>query len=166
MENIIKLMPIAELLVGRVFLIPSYQRGYRWNEKQIKDFVTEMNRRGYVVFPISAAIADGTQELINAVAAKLVTLPKTILLKEAKEETIYRFEAEALFKVDAADNVYTVTGAWMKNIVDSTNFDDPDSLQYFQRIIRKKGVIDALKKAGVQEGDLVRMYDLEFEYIE
>jgi len=136
------------------------------SEKQIKDFVAEMNRRGYVVFPISAAIADGTQELINAVAAKLVTLPKTILLKEAKQETIYRFEAEALFKVDVSDNVYTVTGAWMKNIVDSTNFDDPDSLQYFQRIIRKKGVIDALKKAGVKEGELVRMYDLEFEYIE
>jgi len=136
------------------------------DEQQIKTFTAEMNHRGYEVFPISAAIADGTQELINAAAAKLVTLPKTILLKEAKQETIYRFEAEALFTVAAAENVYTVTGTWINNIVESTNFEDPDSLQYFQRIIRKKGVIDALKKAGIKEGNLVRMYSLEFEYIE
>jgi len=135
-------------------------------ETDIAVFMTEMQRREYEVFPISAAIADGTRELMNAVAAKLVTLPKTILLKETKEETIYRFEAEELFKVEVSKDVYSVEGPWIKNLVDSTNFDDSDSLQYFQRIIRKKGVIDALKKAGVHEGDLVRMYELEFEYIE
>lgn len=135
-------------------------------EEDVAVFMTEMQRREYEVFPISAAIADGTKELMNAVAAKLVTLPKTILLKEAKEETMYRFEAEELFKVEVADDIFNVVGVWIKNIVDSTNFDDIDSLQYFQRIIRKKGVIDALKKAGVHEGDLVRMYELEFEYIE
>jgi GTP-binding protein len=135
-------------------------------EEDIAVFMAEMKRREYEVFPISAAIADGTKELMNAVAAKLITLPKTILLKEAKEETLYKFEAEELFKVEAENDTYSVVGLWIKNLVDSTNFDDSDSLQYFQRIIRKKGVIDALKKAGVKEGDLVRMYELEFEYIE
>ncbi len=136
------------------------------SEQQINEFTLEMVNRGYQVFPISAAISDGTQELINAVAAKLVTLPKTILLKEARTDTLYKFEAEEVFHVEVSDNVYTVIGPWIKNIVDSTNFEDPDSLQYFQRIIRKKGVIDSLKKAGVKEGDLVRMYDFEFEYVE
>ena len=134
--------------------------------EQVELFTAEMNRRGYEVFPMSAAIADGTQELINAVAAKLVTLPKTILLKEAKQETIYRFEAEALFTVEVSEDTFNVLGLWIQNIVESTNFEDPDSMQYFQRVIRKKGVIDALKKAGVKEGSLVRMYELEFEYIE
>jgi GTP-binding protein len=44
-------------------------------------------------------------------------------------------------------------------------FDDTESLQYFQRLIRKKGVIDALEAAGVAEGDLVALDDFEFEYI-
>jgi len=136
------------------------------DEAQVTRFVTEMNRRGYQVFPVSAAIADGTQQLMNAVAAKLVTLPKTILLKEAKLETLYLFEAEELFHIEVDNRVFSVVGAWIKNIAESTNFDDPDSLQYFQRLIRKKGVIDALKKAGVKENDLIRIYDLEFEYIE
>jgi GTP-binding protein len=136
------------------------------SKQQIAEFVAEMVRRGYQVFPISAAISDGTQELINAVAAKLVTLPKTVLLKEARADTLYKFEAEEVFHVEVLNNVYTVIGPWIKNIVDSTNFEDPDSLQYFQRIIRKKGVIDSLKKSGVKEGDLVRMYDFEFEYVE
>jgi GTP-binding protein len=64
------------------------------------------------------------------------------------------------------NDVYAVVGPWVKNLVDSTNFDDSDSLQYFQRIIRKKGIIDALKKAGIREGDTVSMYSLEFEYID
>ena len=55
--------------------------------------------------------------------------------------------------------------AWIEHLVNSTNFDDTESLQYFQRLIRKKGVIDALEKAGVQEGDLVALHDLEFEFI-
>jgi len=50
--------------------------------------------------------------------------------------------------------------------VDSTNYDDTESLQYFQRILRKKGVIDELKKAGIEEEDLVIMHTLEFEYME
>ncbi len=49
--------------------------------------------------------------------------------------------------------------------MDSTNFENNESLQYFQRLIRRKGVIDALEKAGVQEGDLVALHDLTFEYI-
>jgi len=135
-------------------------------EEDVAAFITEMNRRGYEVFPISAAIAEGTKELMEAAARMLATLPKTILRTETKEETIYKFEPEELFRIDVENDVYCVTGPWVKNLVDSTNFDDPDSLQYFQRIIRKKGIIDALKKAGIQEGDLVRMFALEFEYIE
>lgn len=136
------------------------------SDEDVAAFTAEMNRRGYQVFPISAAIAEGTKELMEAVAAKLSSIPKTVLTKEVKEETVYKFEEEKLFSIEVKDNVFSVIGPWVRNLVDSTNFSDSDSLQYFQRIIRKKGIIDELKKAGVEEGDIVRMYDLEFEYIE
>lgn len=118
------------------------------------------------VFFISAAIADGTRDLMNAVAKKLPDLPATILLKEAEKETLYRFEPEALFSIEKKDDIYCVTGVWADNLVASTNFDDPESANYFQRLLKRKGVLDALRKEGIKDGDTVRMSDLEFDFIE
>ena len=136
------------------------------SEDDLEAFISEMTVRGYEVYPISAAIGEGTGKLIEAAARKLQTLPKPVLVAVTNEETIYKYEPEELFTIEKNNDVYSVVGPWVKNLVDSTNFDDSDSLQYFQRIIRKKGIIDALKKAGIREGDTVSMYSLEFEYIE
>ncbi len=92
------------------------------------------------------------------------TLPKPVLLEDVKETAVYRYQEEALFDL-VKEEIYHVTGKWIENLVDSTNFENNESLQYFQRLIRRKGVIDALEKAGVQEGDLVALHDLTFEYI-
>ncbi len=135
-------------------------------EEDLRAFVKEMTDRGYEVYPISAAIADGTRALAEAAARKLQTLPKPVLAVVTQEETLYKYEPEELFTIEKNNDVYAVVGPWVKNLVDSTNFDDSDSLQYFQRIIRKKGIIDALKKAGIREGDTVSMYSLEFEFID
>jgi GTP-binding protein len=138
----------------------------RASKEMVDAFLSEMKSRGYEVFMLSAAIAEGTKDLMKAVAAKLQTLPKAPLTVKVKEEVLYKFEEEALFSIEKQGEVYSIVGPWVEHLVASTNFDDADSLAYFQRIIRKKGVIDALKKAGVQEGDPVKMYDLEFEYID
>lgn len=62
--------------------------------------------------------------------------------------------------------MYIVEGDWLPQFIQSVNFDDYESLQYFQRVLISSGVIDALRAAGVQEGDTVRMYDLEFDFME
>ena len=126
---------------------------------------TELESRGFRVFPICAPIHEGTDALMQAVAAELASLPATRLLDETTESMLYQFVPEELFKVRYEDDVYHVEGTWIANLVQSTNFDDHDSLQYFQRLIRKKGVIHALEQAGVKEGDRVALHDLEFEFI-
>lgn len=124
-----------------------------------------LEARGYKVFQICAPINEGVPELIRTVAGIVRELPKTILTDAVQESVRYQYQEEALFQIVKDDGVYRVTGAWIENLVNSTNFDDTESLQYFQRLIRKKGVIDALEKAGVREGDLVALHDLEFEFI-
>ena len=64
------------------------------------------------------------------------------------------------------EDAYEVEGLRVRKIVGSTNFDDYESLQYFQRALIKSGVIDRLKAAGIQEGDTVRMYGIEFGFVE
>jgi GTP-binding protein len=135
------------------------------DEQKLAALTAELESRGYKVFTICAAINEGVTALIHHVAAVLQTLPKTLLTDTVAEKTLYKYEPDDLFTVRKDGDVYRVEGSWIETLVNSTNFDDTDSLQYFQRLIRKKGVIAALEKAGVKEGDMVSLHDLEFEFI-
>lgn len=131
----------------------------------LANLTSVLKERGLEVFPICAPIREGVDALVKKTAELVRTLPQTVLTEPVSEETIYRFEEEHLFDIECDGDVFVVTGSWIANLVGSTNFDDPDSLQYFQRLLRKKGVIAALEKAGVKEGDLVRLHEAEFEFL-
>ena len=62
-------------------------------------------------------------------------------------------------------DVFEVEGEWLAKLIDKTNFDSYESLQYFQRVLREKGVIQALEDAGIDEGNTVSMYGLEFDFL-
>lgn len=69
------------------------------------------------------------------------------------------------FKVTVNDGVYSVEADWLYRILSKTDLDDYASLQYFQTVLKSSGIIDELVKQGIQEGDTVSIYDLEFDYI-
>ncbi|MDD2533348.1 MAG: GTPase ObgE [Eubacteriales bacterium] len=121
--------------------------------------------RGFQVFPMSAAINEGVWPLIQYVASQLQSLPKTILTEVVSAQMLYKYEQDALYTLRKDSEGFHIEGDWIKTLVASTNFDDSESLQYFQRLIRKKGVIAALEEAGVQEGSVVSLDDFEFEFI-
>ena len=132
----------------------------------VERFVSTVSARGFTVFPISAVLRDGVDALMRRVAAELAVLPATILISPPSTSTDYVFEEEIPFEISrASDGAYEVGGVWVQNLVASTNFEDHDSLQYFQRIIRKKGLVERLVAAGIKEGQLVRMEGLEFEFV-
>lgn len=132
---------------------------------KIEALANEFRNMNLEVYPVSAPTHQGISELLNHIASVVKQLPKTILSEPVQEKMHYRYQPENLFTVEKQENIFTVQGDWVINLVNSTNFDDNESIQYFQRIIRRKGIIEALEKAGIQEGDLVRMHDLEFEFI-
>ena len=83
------------------------------------------------------------------------------------------FDLEASRKADETitvtvdeDGVFHVEGRRAQLIVGSTNLDDYESLQYFQRALIKSGIIDKLKEAGIKDGDPVEIYGCEFDYVE
>lgn len=125
--------------------------------------------RGYAFFPIMAAIAEGTGDLINHVAAELAKLPP-IRRFEAQEripadEAIRKTEKRS-FTVRQEDGVYYIENCeWIEPIMNTVDPNDYESLQYFERVLRSCGMISALQKAGVQEGDAVNVNDFEFEYV-
>jgi len=102
--------------------------------------------------------------LIYYAAQKLKELPDTVLVNDQDNEVVYTAVEEEPFNIRKENGVFVVEGSWVQRLVRSVNFDNYESLQYFQRAIRRKGIVDALESMGINEGDTVRMYDLEFEY--
>ena len=135
-------------------------------DEQQQAFADEMQRRGYEYFPMMAAIAHGTDPLVKACAAKLATLPP---IKEFEPEAATLPDTADLRKRDVTitkhDGVFFVEGEWLLTILRGVRTDDYESLQYFERVLNATGVIDALRDAGVAEGDTVSIYNYEFEFI-
>lgn len=136
------------------------------SDEQLEALEKYFTEKGYQYFTMCAPIVEGTQEVINAVAAKLATLPP--IKKYEKEEIPAEFfekNSDGKFTITVEDDVYSVEAEWLLKILQRTDLDDYESLQYFQRVLQSSGIIDALLEKGIQEGDTVEIYDLEFDFV-
>ena len=118
---------------------------------------------GIEIYPVSAAEGKGFTELMRAAAAMLRTLPP---IEPFFEETPFEEMADEQIQVKVEDGVYVLSGPSMQHLIDSVNFGDEDSLNWFHRTLRRWGVIDRLREAGAGEGDTVRLGDMEFDFVE
>lgn len=136
-------------------------------DEQLSTFRKYIENKGLQYFEICAPIKHGTKELIDAAAKLLDTLPP-VKRYEAEEIPVSMLEEKSKkdgFTVTVHDDVYIVEAEWLYRILCQTDLDDYESLQYFQRVLQSSGIIDELKNKGIHEGDLVSIYDLEFEYV-
>lgn len=135
-------------------------------DEQREAFADYIRSKGLDYYEIVAPIAHGTKELINAVAAKLQTLPP--VKRYAPQElppAFYEKKKKDGFTVRVEDGVYFVEAEWLYRILCQTDLDDYSSLQYFQTVLQNSGILDALREKGITEGDTVNIYDLEFDYL-
>ena len=84
-------------------------------------------------------------------------------------DPIEDFENKALsdtkFEVVVEDGVYFVDAKWLEPIMRTVSMDDYSSLQYFQQVLRRSGIIDKLEEMGIDEGDTVNILGFEFDYL-
>lgn len=119
---------------------------------------------GCPVFAVSAATHQGFDELLDETAKLLETLPPVL---HYQEEEISEEEPDLdAFEITQDEGTFVVAGPGMDRLINSVNFDDLESLNWFHRTLRRLGVIDELKKAGAGEGSVVRIGDMEFDYVE
>ena len=131
-------------------------------EEQIAEFERKVGQK---VIPISAATRKGVDELLAAISARLAELPKQQPLEVVERSEEYVDPSS--FTVDIAeDGAFVVTGPLVDKLTRTTILDDYGSFNYFQKRLTDAGVIAALLKAGMVEGDTVRIADTEFEYEE
>ncbi len=136
-------------------------------EGQIAAFRDDVQGRGYEFFPIMAAIRYGVDPLLKRIAELLSKLPPVIRYEpDPVPEKPELVQERGAVSVVNRDGVYVVEGDWLLNVLRTIDFDDSESLQYFQRVLIHSGVIDALRKAGAGEGDTVSIYDVQFDFVE
>ncbi len=137
-----------------------------WLNEHSEDIQDGLEKGAWRIFEICAPVSHGTKELISYVESVLSKMPVAEMEQPGEDYVTYTAdEEESLFEVNVAeDGAYEVTGKWIKGVIDSTNLYDNESSQYFQRLIRKKGLVDELERLGIQDGDLVRIYETEFEF--
>ncbi len=136
------------------------------SDEQLETLREYFESRGYEYHTMCAPITEGTSELISAVWNKLQTLPP---IKKYESENIplemFEKQEDKGFTIKVVDDVYFVEAKWLLKILQRTDLDDYESLQYFQRVLISSGIIDALRERGINEGDTVSIYDLEFDFV-
>lgn len=124
----------------------------------------EMDRKGIKIFKISAAANQGLRELMLYAASILQTLP---IEKEEIEDMYIPEEKRFTYEITRSDDgAYVIDGSFVDRLLQSVNIYDSESLKYFHKVLEKRGIIQKLRDMGIQEGDIVRMNDFEFEFVE
>ncbi len=158
-----ELSKYSEELAGRPMIVAGNKIDLA-DDQQMKRFEEYIRGRGYEYFPMSAPIHYGVDELIAKIVEMLSKLPP-IAVYEPEPVVLEQVEDKREFSIRVEDGIYIVEAPWLLNIMRSVNFDDYESMQYFERVLISSGIIDGLRKAGVQEKDTVSIYDFEFDFI-
>ncbi|MEG2353692.1 MAG: GTPase ObgE [Clostridium sp.] len=137
-----------------------------YDDEYFEIFKAEMNKMGLnKVFKISAATNTGVLELMKEAAAVLATIPiKDLVINE--EDRFVEEEKRFTYKIQRADDgVYEVTGSFVDRLLHAVNVNEPDSLRYVHKVLTTKGIFKELKECGIQDGEILRLNDFEFEYL-
>ncbi|ONI46685.1 Obg family GTPase CgtA, partial [Candidatus Epulonipiscioides saccharophilum] len=121
------------------------------------------SQRGIKVIPISAATNSNLQALLQEMDIVLSELPNEdiVFTKEFVEEDVVK-ESFEIEKIE--DGYFAVSGVGVEKMIGYTSLDSEKGFAFFQKYLRDKGIIEALERSDIQEGDTVRIYDIEFEY--
>ncbi len=144
-----------QILVGN-----KIDQGY--DKETLKKIKAYASRKKQPLFLISADLDEGLAPLMEEVARQVALLPAPEIF--AAEYIAPDPKAEEI-TVKNVNGVYVVTGEKLRRLCENVNFDDRESLAYFQRMLREYGVIDALEKKGIQECDTVDIYGIQFDFV-
>ncbi len=135
--------------------------------KAFEDFVDE---NGWEMMYVSAVTGEGIKDMIFRVSERLKLLPPiTVYESEVAEGEAFLSDLPGAGVRDTVirqeNRTFYVEGDWIYNLMGRINFDDYESLNYFQRVLQTAGVFTMLEERGCRDGDTVSIYDFEFDYV-
>lgn len=154
-----------EELANRPQIIAGNKYDIARDSAALAEFEKFCSESGYELIYISAATGYNIKNLVRLVSERLKELPPIKVFEPEVEPENFEDRKGHEVTVKKENGKYIVEGEWLERLMAQVNFDDRDSLRYFQRVLRNAGVFDALEEAGAIDGDTVSILDFEFEYI-
>ncbi|MBQ1281983.1 MAG: GTPase ObgE [Oscillospiraceae bacterium] len=151
-------------LLQRPMIVAANKTDLPGSEENLKRLEEKLEGTGVVIYPVSAATRKGFTELMRAAQKMLEELPPAEPFME--EETLVIEESDSFEVHRAPDGVFELSGTAIDKLLDAVNFESEDSLNYFHRMLRRMGAIDELRAKGAKEGSTVRIYEMEFDFVE
>lgn len=136
------------------------------DENMYKELENLAKEKKLEIFKISAVTGEGLKELMVHVSEVLKTIPKENLIEEKSPRRVYKLEEKEPYTVTKNEDMYVVDGPAIRELMRKVNMEDNESLYYFQKKLDELGVNQKLKEAGVQEGDTVKVFDYELEWVD
>ena len=138
---------------------------YSEDEDPVERLKKEFEPQGIKVFPISGATGKGISDLLYYVSSELQKMDQKPVVFEQEyfpdDELIYE---DLPYTVEQMDGMYVVEGPKIEKMLGYTNLDSEKGFAFFQKFLKDSGILADLERAGIQEGDTVRMYGLQFDY--
>jgi GTP-binding protein len=159
-----ELKKYSEKLAERPQIVAANKLDIPEADDNLKRLKASLEPMGFKVFPVSAAQNKGFTPLLDEILRLLDEIPE--LESYEDEVDVYSLDIEDPYEILIENGEYVVTGPAVDKLLGMVNLDDYESLQFFQRMLRKHGIIDALREKGVQDGDTVRMNDVSFDFVD
>ena len=119
---------------------------------------------GCELYEISAGTTQGTKNLMRTIARKLSTLPPVTIYEPEYVAPVQEAGSPEELQIEHSGRVWMITGKWLENLIMDINFEEYESRNYFDQLLRKCGLFQRLEEMGIEDGDTVDIYDFEFEY--
>ena len=120
--------------------------------------------QGMEFFEMSAAAHQGTRELMKKAAEELANLPPVVVYEPTFVERAPEILTTDEVSIERYDDTWVIEAPWLERLISNVNFSDYESRNWFDRKLRESGLFDKLESMGIQDGEIVSLYDLEFEY--
>lgn len=159
-----ELKKYSEKLASRKQIIVANKVDAMQDETLYNELQEMAKKENIEIFKVSAATGEGLKDLFKHVAEELKKLPKEDIV-EADEKVVYTLKEEKQgFEIKKENGEFRVFGPDVDRLMARVNLADNESMYYFQKMLANLGINDALKNAGVQDGDTVRFNDWEFDW--
>ncbi len=151
-------------LASRKMIVAANKTDLMYDRAPLEELKAYVTGLGYDFYEISAATHRGTNELMHKVAEELSTLPPVAVYEPEYVPRMPELDTSQKLTVEQIDGVWFVEGPWLEKLIANVNFGDFESRNWFDRQLRESGLFQRMEEMGVQDGDEVNLYGLEFEY--
>ena len=151
-------------LASRKMIVAANKVDIMTDPSLLEKLRAHVESKGYELFEISAAAHQGVRELVKRAAQELAQLPAVVVYEPTYVERPPEVDTSGEVNIQQVDETWVVEAPWLQRLIANVNFSDFESRNWFDRMLRQSGLFDKLEQMGIHDGDIVSMYDLEFEY--